>query len=329
MAAHVLVGDVGGTKTALAVVSEEAGPRAPLARATYPSAGYPGLEAVVGEFLRATSFSVDRASFGVAGPVVRGRATVTNLPWVLDEEQLRHDLGLKAVRLLNDLVALATAVPHLEADDLLTVNRGLRDPHGAIAVIAPGTGLGEAFLTWDGTRYRAHPSEGGHTDFAPRTPVERDLLSYMERHGEEHVSYERVCSGLGLPHIYGFLKEQGDFPEPPWLARTLARSPDPTPVIVAAALDQRCELAVETLRLFVSILGAEAGNLALKVLATGGVYVGGGIPRRIVPALQDGTFLRAFVAKGRLSRLLEQIPVSLIVNPDAALLGAAYAALAG
>lgn len=320
----LLVGDIGGTKTALAVVSGDADPRSPLAQATFPSSGYPSLEAIVREFLAGTSLKVDRASFGVAGPVIGSQATITNLPWIVDAVRLRQELGLRSVRLVNDLVAMATAVPHLTEEDLLTLNPGRGDPHGAIAVIAPGTGLGEAFLTWDGTRYRAHPSEGGHADFAPRTPRERDLLAHLEARGG-HVSYERVCSGLALPHLYAFLRDTGAYPEPPWLARDLAHAPDPTPVIVRAALDRRCDLAGETLRLFVSILGAEAGNLALKVLATGGVYLGGGIPRRIVPFLQEGTFLRAFSAKGRLSRLLEQVPVHVIVNPAVGLLGAAYA----
>jgi len=225
-------------------------------------------------------------------------------------------------------VATAWAVPVLRPRDIRTLHAGAPEPHGAMAVIAPGTGLGEAFLIWDGARYRAQPSEGGHADFAPPTPRERALLAFLGRRGE-HVSYERVCSGLGIPHLYAFLKARGER-EPAWLARELAAAADPTPVIVAAALNRRppAPIATATLAMFVSILGAEAGNLALKVLATGGVYLGGGIPPRIVPALSDGRFTAAFTRKGRLSDLLARVPVRVIVHPEAALLGAACVALA-
>ncbi len=271
---------------------------------------------------------MQRASFGVAGPVVNGRAAITNLPWVIDETRLKEELHLSSVLLINDLVAVASAVPHLQPDDLRTLNVGQSAAGGAIAVIAPGTGLGEAFLTWNGTRYCAHPSEGGHADFAPTTQIQLDLLAYLERQ-QKHVSYERVCSGLGLPHIYAYLKESGYAEEPAWLAARLAEASDPTPVIVEAALHRKppCELASATLETFVSILGAEAGNLALKVLATGGVYLGGGIPPRILPALEDRRFMEAFRRKGRLSDLLARIPVHVIVRSGAALFGAACAGL--
>lgn len=320
----LLAGDIGGTKTTLAIYSSAAGPRAPLREETYPSARYPRLEAIVQEFLAKVRRPVERACFGVAGPVVEGRAEITNLPWAIDEERLRGELHLASVRLLNDLVAIARAVPLLEPADLHTLNVGRRASDGAVAVIAPGTGLGEAFLTWDGTRYRAHPSEGGHADFAPTAPEQLRLLNYMESR-MEHVSYERICSGLGLPHIYAFLKDSGSAEEPAWLREELATAQDPTPVIINAALtrDRTCALCTATLRMFVSILGAEAGNLALKVLATGGVYLGGGIPPRILPALEDGEFMAAFTRKGRLSGLLVRMPVHVIVHPSAALLGAA------
>jgi glucokinase len=320
----LLAGDIGGTKTNLAVFSPEAGIRAPLVEATFPSARYPSLEALVREFLPQVDVEVERASFGVAGPVVAGRATITNLPWVMAEEQLQDTLHLSSVWLLNDLNAIAHAVPFLDLADLHTLNDGQPAPEGTIAVIAPGTGLGEAFLTWDGSRYRPHASEGGHADFAPNNPLEADLLRYLQ-HRFEHVSYERVCSGRGLPNIYAFLKDSGYADEPAWLAEELAAADDPTPVIVQAALnDERpCQLCVATLDTFVSILGAEAGNLALKVLASGGVYLGGGIPRRILPALEHERFMEAFRRKGRLLDLLARIPVHVILNPKVALLGAA------
>ena len=318
----LLAGDIGGTKTNLAVFSPEAGPRAPLTEARFPSADYPSLEALVCEFLSQVDVKVERASFGVAGPVVAGRASITNLPWVMDEEQLQAALHLSSVRLLNDLNAIAHAVPFLESADLHTLNEGQPTPDGNIAVVAPGTGLGEAFLTWDGSRYRSRASEGGHADFAPTNPLEIELLRYLQ-HRFQHVSYERVCSGRGLPNIYAFLKDSGYADEPAWLAEQLAAADDPTPVIVNTALARECELCVATLDTFVSILGAEAGNLALKVLASGGVYLSGGIPPRILPALEQGPFMQAFRNKGRMSDLLARVPVHVILNPKVALLGAA------
>jgi len=327
--AVLLAGDVGATKTHLAVFSLQAGLRAPLAEATFASGDYPSLEALVRAFLPTIDRLPERAVFGVAGPVVAGRAHITNLPWTIDEQELRQALGLPTVHLLNDLAAIAQAVPLLGADDLHTLARGEAAPGGAIAVVAPGTGLGEAFLTWDGVRYHAHPSEGGHTDFAPTTPLEIELLRYLLSRFER-VSYERICSGLGLPNIYAFLKSSGRGEEPAWLAEQLAQADDHTPVIVQAALDdeRHCPLCADTLALFTSILGAEAGNLALKVLATGGVVLGGGIPPRILPILENGPFLSAFRRKGRFSRLMAQMPVRVILNPRAALLGAASYGLA-
>jgi glucokinase len=320
----LLAGDIGGTKTNLAVFSPEDGPRAPLAEVTFPSADYPSLEALVREFLAQVDLKVEQASFGVAGPVAAGRAKITNLPWVMEETQLREALNLSYVRLLNDLAAIAHAVPFLEPADLHTLNVGQPTPGGAIAVIAPGTGLGEAFLTWDGTRYRPHASEGGHADFAPTNSFQVELLRYLQDRFQ-HVSYERVCSGRGLPNIYGYLKDSGYADEPVWLTKQLAAADDPTPIIVNAALDSErpCELCVTTLNAFVSILGAEAGNLALKVLASGGVYLGGGIPPRILPTLEQKPFREAFRHKGRMSDLLVRVPVHVILNPKVALLGAA------
>ena len=320
----LLAGDIGGTKTNLAIFSPEAGLRAPLAEATFPSTDYPSLEALVREFLAQLDLKPEGASFGVSGPVVAGRVTITNLPWVIDETQLQAALNLSFVHLLNDLEAIAHAVPLLEPADLHTLNEGQPTPGGAVAIIAPGTGLGEAFLTWDGSRYRPHASEGGHTDFAPTNPSEVELLRYLQQR-YEHVSYEWVCSGQGLPNIYAFLKDGGYAEEPAWLAGQLAAADDLTPVIVNTALDDEkpSELCAATLNTFVSILGAEAGNLALKVLATGGVYLGGGIPPRILPALKHERFMEAFRHKGRLSGLLAHMPVHVILNPKVALLGAA------
>ncbi len=320
----LLAGDIGGTKTNLAVFSARTEWRVPLAEATFPSANYPSLEAVVREFLAQHDFSVDRACFGVAGPVVAGRATITNLPWVMEETQLQQALQIPSVRLLNDLDATAHVVPFLESQDLHTLNDSQPVSGGAIAVIAPGTGLGEAFLTWHGSHYQAHTSEGGHADFAPINAFEIELLRYLMTRFP-HVSFERVCSGKGLPNIFAFLKNTGYAEEPPWLAGQLAATQDWTPIIINNALDKEkaCKLCVETLNTFVSILGAEAGNLALKVLATGGVYLGGGIPPRIISYLDSERFIQAFTHKGRFTQMLARIPVHVILNPNAALLGAA------
>src|SRR6266516_2825601 len=320
----LLAGDIGGTKVHLAVFSAKTGWRLPHAEATFPSANYPSLEVVVREFLAQHDFSVDQASFGVAGPVVDGRATITNLPWVIEETQLQQALQIPSVRLLNDLDAIALTFPFLESQDLHTLNEGRPISGGAIAVIAPGTGLGEAFLTLDGSHYHAHSTEGGHADFAPTNSFEIELLRYLMTRFP-HVSFERVCSGKGLPNIYAFLKNTGYAEEPPWLSEQLAATRDWTPIIINNALDKEkaCDLCVATLNAFVSILGAEAGNLALKVLATGGVFLGGGIPLRIFSYLVDERFMQAFTHKGRFTQMLARIPVHVILNPDVALLGAA------
>jgi glucokinase len=320
----VMAGDIGGTKTHLAVFSSESGLGAPLEEAIFISRDYPSLEALVREFLSRSGTKVDRASFGVAGPVVNGQAKITNLPWIMDEANLADTLGVTSVHLINDLLALAHAVLFLAEKDLHVLNKGHAVSGGAIAVVAPGTGLGEAYLTWDGAEYRAYASEGGHSDFAPSNALEAGLLCYLrERFG--HVSYERICSGIGLVNIYAYLKDSGYADEPDWLAEQMVSVHDPTPVIVKAALDEErmCKICQITLNMFISILGAEAGNMALKVMASGGVYLGGGIPPRILSALEGGSFMEAFRHKGRMSKLMEEFPVHVILNPKAALLGAA------
>ena len=317
----LLAGDIGGTKAKLAIYHPKDGPRHPLAQATFPSANFASLEALVAEFLKGKGWSISKASLGIAGPIVNGCVQVTNLPWVVDARTLSADLGAPVI-ILNDLTAIALGIPFLEAQDLTTLNAGTPAPNGAIAVIAPGTGLGEAFLIWNGNAYVPCASEGGHTDFAPTNPTELQLLSYL-RSRHEHVSYEWVCSGLGLPNIYEFLRDTRRYPEPEWLKTELSRAKDPTPIISQAAVAGKAEICVETLRLFVSILGSEAGNLALKVLASGGVYLGGGIPPRILPFLKDASFMQAFTAKGRFSEMMAKVPVHVIRNPEAGLFGAA------
>ena len=319
----LLAGDIGGTKTALGVFTHEAGPRAPLAQREYPSADFPGLAEIVRDFLATTDVPVSAACFDVAGPVVGGRAKVTNLPWVVDVDELGRDLTLDPVYLLNDLEALAYAVPALEPGDLRTFNEGDPEPRGPIAVIAPGTGLGEAFLTWGVAGYRAHASEGGHVDFAPIDEAQFELLRFLLRRFE-HVSYERVCAGIGIPNIYDGLLDSGRYAASPDVARRVAEADDPTPVIVQAALAAPpCALCAETFRTFVRILGAQAGNLALTVMATGGVYIGGGIPLRTLDAIRAEDLMTPFLSKGRLSHVMARMPVHVIARP-VPLMGAAW-----
>jgi glucokinase len=321
----LLAGDIGGTKTALAVFSADHGPRVPLAEKVFPSGNYPSLEAIAKEYIREVDLPVTQACFAVAGPVSRGRATLTNLPWVVEESALQSALGLEAVRLLNDVEAMATAVPHLRPGELSTVRNGEPVPGGAIAVIAPGTGLGQAFLTWDGLRYHAYPSEAGHADFGPTTPQQMELLRCLQaRWGR--VSYERVCAGRSIPDLYDYLKDVGQMRESPAVRAELEIVRDRTPTIMAAGLAQpdADPLSRATLDLFMSILGAAAGNLVLTVLGTGGLYIGGGIPQRMLPVAtgMEELFLTTFQEKGRLSPLLARVPIHLIVEP-VALLGAA------
>lgn len=322
----LLAGDIGGTKTVLALFDENGEMTQPLHEATFPSEKYPSLEAIIARFLVDHPVTLTAASFGVAGPVMKNRAQITNLPWVIDAQTISQQFQIPSVHLLNDLAAIATAVPHLTDNDLVTLNQGHPAAGGTIAVIAPGTGLGEAFLVWTGSQYIPVPSEGGHAAFGPTTPLQVELLTYLQNiYG--HVSYERVCSGSGIPNLYNFLKDGGYYSEPEWLKQELAQAEDPTPIIVTHGRNKSCELCAATVDLFVEILGGEAGNLAMKVLATGGVYIGGGIPPRILPELQDADFMAAFVYKGRFSAMMEQIPIHVIRNAKTALFGAAYDSL--
>jgi glucokinase len=328
----LLAGDIGGTKTVLALFDTAEGDalitRHPVLERTFPSQQYQSLELIVEEFLRDYDHAISAGTFGVAGPVVGDRAQVTNLPWVIEAEAMSKRFGFN-VHLLNDLEAVATAVTHLQETDLITLNEGQAVTGGAIGVIAPGTGLGEGFLVWnrDSLRYESYPSEGGHCAFGPTTPLQLEMLNYwLPRMG--HVSYERVCSGIGIPNIYTFLRETGRYPEPPWLHEQMAEASDLTPVIVRAAVAGEAEICAATLELFMEILGDQAGNLALTVLATGGVYLGGGIPPRILSQLQKGPFMKFFKDKGRFSEMMSRIPVHIIYNPKAALYGTAYDALA-
>src|SRR5215510_5314337 len=296
----LIAGDIGGTKTDLAIYSIESGPHVPLAQGQFHSADYKSLQAMVSEFLAQVRVPVAYGSFDVAGPVIDGHVKTTNLPWLMDEISLARDLNLNSVHLMNDLEAVARAVPVLRAIDLVTLNEGEPVPKGTIAVIAPGTGLGESFLTWDGSQYLAHSSEGGHSDFAPTDEQQIRLLRYLlPRFG--HVGVERVCSGIGVPNIYEFLRDEQNIPERPGIAQLLASAKDQTKAIIESAFDAQypSELCLATVDLLASILASEAGNLALKVLATGGVYLAGGIALHLLTLLQTPQFVKTFIRKGR------------------------------
>jgi glucokinase len=319
----LIAGDIGGTKTDLAIYSKESGPHAPLAEVEIHSSDYPSLQAMVSEFLANTKMSVDVASFDVAGPVIDGHVKTTNLPWVMDEDSLKAELSLKSVHLMNDLEAVARAVPVLRSEDLITLNQGEPVPHGPIAIIAPGTGLGESFLTWDGSRYQAHSSEGGHSDFAPTDKGQIRLLEFLlERF--DHVGVERVCSGIGVPNIYEYFRDVEKMPERPDAAQLIKSAKDHTKAIVEAAVDPEnpSELCRATVDMLVSILGGEAGNLVLKVFATGGVYMAGGIATHLIDVLKEPRFIQAFSKKGRFQNFMRNIPVH-VITARAALVGAA------
>lgn len=326
----LLAGDIGGTKTVLALfplnlVNNQL--EEPSHILTYPSDDYDSLEAIVSKFMQQTAVTPQGAVFGVAGPVVDGRAQVTNLPWQIETAVLQQTIGTENVFLLNDLESVANAVPHLSADELITINEGEHNPTGPIAVLAPGTGLGEAYLVHDGRHYLALPSEGGHATFSPVNALQRDLLAYLEPK-YKHVSFERVCSGKGIVNLYCFLRDDGRYPEPAWLKQQLAAAEDWTPIIVNAALQNKADICTAVLDLFIDILANETSNMAIRLLATGGIFLGGGIPPRIVPQLTDGDFMHRYTLKGRFSKMVSQMPVHIIKDPLAGLHGAAYFGLA-
>lgn len=324
----ILAGDVGGTKAVLALF-EAAGERLRQVREdTFVNKEFESFEAVVSRFLRGeTGLTLSVGCFGVAGTVIDGRCQLTNLDWEIGEQKIARMLKAPRVKLLNDLEAAAYGMLHLRSEELTILNPGVTSKRkGNVAVIAAGTGLGEAMLYWDGKWHHPIASEGGHADFAPRTDQEIALLRCLSSKFAGHVSYERVLSGAGVYNIYCFLRDNGFAPEPSWLAERLEQG-DPSAAISEVGLAGGNPLCVTALDLFSSIYGAEAGNLALKCLAVGGVYVGGGIAPKILPALQNGSFMRGFGEKGRFSDLLKSMPVCVALNPKASLLGAAYFAL--
>jgi glucokinase len=349
MTTTVLAGDIGGTNSRLALYRvkdasdgvedavksiEAAGASAaltPIRATTFPSRDHAGLEEVIGRFLgdvpsssSAAATPIVAAAFGIAGPVVDDAVITTNLPWHIRGAALRSRLGTPHVRLLNDLEATAYGALVVPPEKLLALNPGVART-GNRAVIAAGTGLGQALLFWNGTRHVPVATEGGHTDFAPRDEVEHDLLRWLERKYDGHVSYERCVSGHGLVNVFAFLDEHCHMPVADETRRRM-ESEDPAAVIGELGVSGTCGTAVAAVKRFVAIYGAQAGNLALTVMATGGVYVGGGIVNKLLPAFTSGGFVQAFAAKGRYERLVREIPVWIIRDPDTGLLGAAHVA---
>lgn len=320
----ILAGDIGGTSTRLACFERRASRLAITAEETFPSRQFKGLEEIVTTFLAERHLKIQKACFGIAGPVKNGRVVTPNLAWTVEASVLAKAIGTNTVVLINDLEANAYGVSALEPHEFVEVNAGDPDARGNLAVISAGTGLGEAGLYWDAQHHRPFACEGGHCDFAPRTPLEVELLRHLlSRH--EHVSVERVLSGPGLFTIYQFLRDTGKGVESATLAAEM-KSKDPSACVSRAGLAGTDPLCVQALDLFVSIYGAEAGNLALKVMSTGGVYVGGGIAPKILEKLRGPAFMSAFLDKGRMRPLLEAMPVRIIMNENTALLGAALCA---
>ena len=330
MSGHILAGDVGGTKTHLGLFKHSAGKIEIVRERRYATAAFPSLEAACADFLGAdvdANVNVDAACFGVPGPIIDGRAQSTNVPWEMSRTSLSRALNGVPVRLINDLGAMAYGVIHLLPSEVAVLNRA-ENPveHGNVAVIAAGTGLGESALVWDDDAYHAVASEGGHSDFAPHGEEQIELLRFLENEFG-HVSCERVVSGPGLENIYRFARSRSADKEPAWLSGQFSAG-DRAAAISNAALSGRDRVCVHALTMFCDIYGSEAANLALKVLALGGVYLGGGIAPKILPLLQQSAFMNGFLSKGRLNEILKQIDVRVSLNPAVALLGAAHCAAA-
>jgi glucokinase len=322
----ILAGDVGGTKCNIALFAEKNGKLHVVFKQRFASKDFARFDLIIKEFTRQaaphlTEEKVRAAGFGVAGPVINNRIHATNLPWVIDAESLSKEVGVKTIALMNDLGATGHSLDHLPAEDFVVLNKGVPVQGATRALLGAGTGLGQSILFWDGNRYRVVPSEGGHSDFAPHTDQQIELLKFMRKRYPQ-VSWELILSGRGFRTLHEFLSSTVKHP--------IFDDPDadPAPFITKTGLAKQCPVCVQTLDLWTEIYGSEAGNLALKVLALGGVYVAGGIAVKILPKIQDGSFFQAFRDKWHFAEMLSNIPVSVVLNESAPLIGAAYEALA-
>lgn len=320
----ILAGDIGGTNSRLAFFDVSNGHYSLVSASVFPSGEYSGLDKIVAEFIDTSSLRPSQACFGVAGPVQNGRVETTNLPWVVESRRLEDELHIKKALLINDLEASAWGVPTLSAQELVTLKPGASIAVGNQAIIAAGTGLGEAGMYWDGKQHNVFAGEGGHTDFAPRDEIQVEMYRYLKAHFGR-VSYERIVCGPGLVNIFHFLRDTGHGTVPSWLEAEMLDS-DPAAAISRAAMGGKCPMSEQALDIFVAVYGAEAGNFALKLKATGGLFIAGGIAPKILPKLTTPLFIDAFLDKGRMRSLMESIPIQVIINDKIALLGAARCA---
>jgi len=320
--AMILAGEIGATRTRLAAFETE-GSRLKLAvEKNYLSQQHTGLSEIIDAFIKTEGILVHRACFGVAGPVRRGRSKISNLPWIIDSRDLSKQLKLDSVGMLNDLEAYAYGIDALDSKDLVTLNEGSEDAEGNRAVISARTGLGVAGLYWDGFRHHPFGCEGGHSDFAPRNALEMELLSYLQKkYGR--ISCERILSGPGIKNIYDFLKDMHKADEPEWLRDQIASAPDAPALISKLASEGKTPICDQTMSIFVSIYGAETGNVALNFLSTGGIYIGGSVAAKNVPKMKDPIFMQSFLDKGRMTPLLKEMPVTIVLNDDSGIIGAA------
>ncbi len=321
----VLAGDIGGTHTRLALFSGKTRPPEPILSKTYASRNAPDLSSILDDFLQDAAFDISGACFGVAGPVTNGVSRITNLPWEISENHLKNRFQWPRIHVINDINATARAIPLLQDHDLFVLNKGIRLSGSPIGILAPGTGLGMALMILHHNAYLPIPSEGGHMDFAPNNDLQVRLWQHLHKR-MGHVSIERILSGPGLVTIYSWIKQAGLAAEPPALAQRF-KNEDPAQVISETAITDNIPICVLALDIFLSVFGAVAGNLALAGFTRGGIYLGGGIVPKILPALEDCKFMSAFEDKGRFKKTMQQIPVTVILHKQPALLGAAAFAL--
>ena len=318
----ILAGEIGATRTRLAAFDKEGSRLKVVVEKTYQSQEHGSLSEIIAAFIQAEGIAVHSACLGVAGPVRRGRSKISNLPWVIDSRDLAKQLKLDSVGMINDLEAYAYGIDGLDSKDFVTLNAGSEDAEGNRAVISARTGLGVAGLYWDGYRHHPFACEGGHSDFAPRNALEMELLAYLQKkYGR--ISYERLLSGPGIKNIYDFLRDAHKADEPQWLKDQIGAAPDPPAVISQLALEGKAAICDQTLSIFVSIYGAETGNCALNFLSTGGIFIGGSVAAKIVPKMKDPIFMESFLDKGRMESLLKEIPVTIVLNDDSGIIGAA------
>ena len=318
----ILAGEIGATGTRLAAFEKEGSRLQLVVEKTYMSQEHSSLSEIIAAFIKAEGIAAHSACFGVAGPVRRGRSKISNLPWVIDSRDLAKQLKLDSVGMINDLEAYAYGIDGLDSKDFVTLNAGSEDAEGNRAVISARTGLGVAGLYWDGYRHHPFACEGGHSDFAPRNALEMELLAYLQKkYGR--ISYERLLSGPGIKNIYDFLRDAHKADEPQWLKDQIAAAQDPPAVISQLAQEGKAAICDQTLSIFVSIYGAETGNCALNFLSTGGIFIGGSVAAKNVPKMKDPIFMESFLDKGRMVDLLKEIPVTIVLNDDSGIIGAA------